>query len=597
MSEAPEHTKTAMVDGQEMQADAAAAIHEVREIFDKFRKSLKTIGLYRHNVDRYSEYLAPFYNALNDFLSRNGTLELRLEPTAYKYKKHLVFEDMSREGNIVYPFFQAGIRLFIFKHGLEVEELLKFLLIAIGDPSEKRQDREDIVTKLWKAELESIEYIVVEAFKVVPDEDGEEVEVEVEKVVAYLYRQLQSNSDDVLRFARIDVGDLDLQLNEVDQLRGVVVQGTTATPADSARVQTTLENEEGRVLSKMVVVLFQLLELDTNEENFEDVAEAFVQLLDALLLAENFSAIHQIRERFQTSAGKPKLKPQTRDMIQRCAERFNSRMAESQRLQTIAHILNGGAAKDPDGVIGYLMSLGDNAIQPLLEMLEVLELPPNRRLVTDVLADLGKDFVPLFTSRLTHPSSNLVKDMLYVIDKIDPPEKFALFAHVLKHPNAVLRLETLTIIGRNPSDECWDTIQKVFTTSEDPQMRAQSARLLPNYGAERAMPLLMAVVQPEQFEQRTEPEKKAIFSAIAMLGTNDAMQFLANLLMQKQGLFGKKKTDEVKALVISALAAAPSIPVLQMLAEVAKDPKRHGPEIAEFARGAAITMKQKLLGG
>jgi hypothetical protein len=594
---AGEHTKTAMVDGAEMEADKAASIHEVREIFVAFRKSLKTIGLYRHNVERYTEYLAPFANALSDFLSRNGTLELKLEPTAYKFKKHIVFEDMTREGNIVYPFFQAGIRLFIFKHGLEVDELLKFLLIAIGDPSETRQNREDIVTQLWKAELESIEYIVVEAFKVVPDEDGDDVEVEVEQVVAYLYRQLQSNSDDVLRFARIDIGDLDLELSEVDQLRGVVVQGTTATPADMARVQTTIENEEDRVLSKMVVVLFQLLELDTSEENFEDVAEAFVQLLDALLLAENFTAIHQIRERFSTSAGKPKLKPQTRDMIQRCAERFSSRMAESQRLQTIAQILNSGAAKDPDGVIEYLMSLGDNAIQPLLEMLEALELPPNRRLVTDVLAELGKDYVPLFTSRLTHPSSNLVKDMLYVIDKINPPEKFALFAHVLKHPNAVLRLETLTIIGRNPSEECWDQIQRVFVESEDPQMRAQAARLLPNYGAERGMPLLMAAVQPESFEQRTDPEKKAIFSAVALIGSPDAMQFLSNLIMQKQGIFGKKKTDEVKELVIGALSAAPSIPVLQMLAEVAKDPKRHGPEIAELARGAAITMKQKLLGG
>lgn len=590
-------TRTAMVDGKEMGADEAAAIHEVREIFEKFRKSLKTIGLYRHNVDRYAEYLAPFYEALSDFLSRKATLELRLEPIAFKYKKHIVYEDTSRDANLIYPFFQAGIRLFIFKAGLTADELQRFLLLTLGDPT-ARETREDIITRLWKAELENIEYIVVEGFKAAPDQDGDEVEVEVEKVVAYLYRQLQGNSDDVLRFARLSMDDLNLKLDEVDQMRGVVVQGLTATPADQARVQQSLVTEEERALPKMVVVLFQLLELDTHEENFEDVAEAFVQLLDALLLAENFTAIQQIRERFRVAANKPNIKPQTRDIIQRCAERFHAKMAESQRLQIIAQILNAGNAKDPDSVRHYLVTLGNNAVHPLLEMLEILELAQNRRLVCDVLAELGEDYVPLFTSRLTHPSSNLVKDMLYVLDRINPPEKFALFAHVLKHPNAVLRLETLTIIGKNPSDECWEQIQRVFLESEDPQMRSQAARLLPHHPPAKCVPILLAAATAgDAFEQRTEPEKKAIYTAIALVGVAETQKFLTDILMQKGGLFGKKKVDELKLLAISALTAAPSLPTLQLLAEVAKDPKRHGDEISEVARQAAIAMQARLLGG
>lgn len=594
-----EHTQThtAMVDGREMAADDAAAIHEVREIFDRFRRSLKTISLYRHNVERYTEYLAPFYDALADFLSRKGTLELRLEPMAFKYKKHIVYEDTSREANLIYPFFQAGIRLFIFKDGLSAEELQRFLLLVLGDPT-ARESREDIITRLWKAELENIEYIVVEGFKAAPDQDVDEVEIEVEKVVAYLYRQLQGNSDDVLRFARLSLDDLNLRLDDVDQMRGVVVTGLTATAADQARVQTSLAAEEERVLAKMVVVLFQLLELDTHEENFEDVAEAFVQLLDALLLAENFTAIHQIRERFRASAAKPHLKPQTRDLVQRCAERFHGRMAESQRLQMIAQILNAGNAKDPEGVRQYLITLGHNAVQPLLEMLEILELPQNRRLVCDVLAALGNDFVPLFTSRLTHPSSNLVKDMLYVLDRINPPEKFALFSHVLKHPNAVLRLETLTIIGRNQSEECWEQIKTVFLESEDPQMRAQAARLLPHHAPEKCVPILMAAANAgDAFEQRTEAEKKAIFAALALVGVAETQRFLTDILMQKGGLFGKKKIDEAKLLAISGLTAAPSLPTLQLLAEVAKDPKRHGDDVAGAARQAAIAMQKRLLGG
>ncbi|MFZ9886232.1 MAG: HEAT repeat domain-containing protein [Myxococcota bacterium] len=590
-------TRTAMVDGTEMKADDAAAIHEVREIFDKFRKSLKTIGLYRHNLDRYNEYLAPFYNALTDFLARKSTLELRLEPLAFKYKKHIVFEDNSHDGNLIYPFFKEGIRCIIIKNGLSADELLRFLLLTLGDPTE-RATREDILTRLWKASLQYIEYIVVEGFRPAADQDGDEVEVEVEKVVAYLYRQLQSNSDDVLRFARLNMEDLNLKLDNVDQMRGVVVTGTTATAADKDRVKQSLLAEEERVLPKMIIVLFQLLELDTTEENFEDVAEAFVQHLDALLLAENFTAIQNIRERFAASGKKAQLKPQTKDMVARCAARFDKRMAESQRLQVIAQILNAGNVKDPSGLRAYLLTLGAMAVPPLVEMLEALELPQNRRVVCDVLADLGADYVPLFTSRLTHPSSNLVKDMLYVIDRINPPEKFALFGHVLKHPNVVLRLETLAVIGRNPADECWEQIKNVFLQSDDSQMRSQAARLLPNYSPQRAVPILLAAVQAtESFEQRPEGERKALFSALALVGVQETHNFLSEILLQKGGLFGKKKVDELKALVIGALQASPSLPVLQLLVEVAKDPKRHGEEIAEMARQAAIAMQGRLLGG
>ena len=221
-----------MVDGQEMEAEKAAAIHEVREIFKTLLKCMKQISMYRHNKDRYAEYLEPAHSALADFLDRKGSLELRLEAMAFKYKGQVVFEDDRREQNMIYPFWQAGIRLFIFKAGLSPEEFMRFLFLSMETTEERRRSNEDIVTRLWKEEFVYVEYVVVESFKAVDDDDIEEVEIEIEKVVAYLYRQLQSNSEDYLRFARISVEDLDLELNNVDQLRGAVIQGVTASAAD-----------------------------------------------------------------------------------------------------------------------------------------------------------------------------------------------------------------------------------------------------------------------------------------------------------------------------------------------------------------------------
>ncbi len=575
---------------EQLAADAAPT-------FDKLRKAMKQIQLYRHNTDRYGEYIDPVYQSMNAFLEAHGAMQLRVEALSYKIYTHTVFEDDSRDANLIYPLWQAGIRLLIFKPGLSQDELLRFLLVCMAQNEEgRRRGGEDIITQLWKAEFDCIEYIVVEGFKALPDEDIEEVEVEVEKVVAYLYKQLSSNSDDYLRFARLTSADLDLELNDVDQMRGVVIAGTSCTAADRARLQQSIEKEEKLHLNKMVTVLFQLLELDTSEDNFEDVAEAFVQLLDAQLLQEQFSAIHQIRERFVMSAQKQKLKPGTRDLIQRCADRFVGRMAETQRLQAIGNILNSGLAKDPEGIMKYLDSLGVEAIVPLLDMLEGLQLLPNRRVVIEVLARLGKNHVATFMNRLQHPSSNMVKDMLYVIDKIDPPNKFAVFGAVLEHPNAILRLETLAMIGRNPSDDCFDMVVKILRTNQDAQMRAQAIRMLPNYEPEQAAPILLEFVASENFDKANDFEKKATFMAIVQMQAPQTNQFIAAILNQKSGMFAKKKVDDLKMLAIGGLESTPSVQGIQLLAEVAKDASKHSKDVCEIARAAVINMRAKLMG-
>jgi hypothetical protein len=569
---------------------------EARPVFDKLRKALKQIQLYRHNVDRYGEYFEPFVKAIQDLLNRHNMISVKIDPVAYKVGQHVIFEDESKDVNLVYPIYNAGIRLLIFKNGITAEEVQKFFLLCMQQMEDQRKGRaEDIITQLWKAELECIEYVVVEGFKAVPDEEAEDVEIEVEKVVAYLYRQLQSNSDDYLRFARVSSEDLDLQLEQVDQMRGAVIQGQTATPGDKARIQQMLTREETRHLSKMVVVLFQLLELDTTEENFEDVAEAFVQLLDALILAENFTAIDQIRQRFKVSAQKTQ-RQGARDIIQRCELRFTGRMGESQRVQAIGTILNQGVAKDVDGIRRYLYGLGVDAIPALIEMLEVLQLLPNRRLVCDVLAELGQAYVDTFATRLTHPSSNLVKDMIYVIDKINPPNKFAIFASVLEHPNAILRLETLAVIGRNGTDECFDYIAKVVKQHPDAQMRSQAARMLPNFAAEKGAGLLLDILKNENFEKISDPEKKALYAAVVQMRAPATDAFLRDIFEQKSGIFAKKNVDERKLLAIGGFESTPSVPGLQLLVQVAQDTKRHSKDVCEAARAAAINVKARLLG-
>src|SRR4030095_5603242 len=95
-----------------------------------------------------------------------------------------------------YKFYRDGIRQLIFRPGLRLDELVAFTLIALSEPD---RGAEDVLAQLWRAGMEHLEYVMVEGFKM--DEVSEqEVEVEVDKVVGYLYSRLKTGSDDYLRF-------------------------------------------------------------------------------------------------------------------------------------------------------------------------------------------------------------------------------------------------------------------------------------------------------------------------------------------------------------------------------------------------------------
>jgi hypothetical protein len=271
-------------------------------------------------------------------------------------------------------------------------------------------------------------------------------------------------------------------------------------------------------------------------------------------------------------------------------------MHEGQRVRAIGTALNAGRAKDLEGLTRYLKRLGPTVTLLLLELLDTLNSAPHRRLVADVLVGVGQQGVPLFARRLPTSSSNLAKDLLYIIDRINPPDKVNLFAPILQHENAVLRMEGLTTIARTKDEKCFDIIVDVFKNHDIPQMRGHAARLLAEYPPKWSEPVLLKCVNDPKFEEKADGEKRAIIGAIAKMESPNAQHWVKQIFAEKSGLLKGRKIDEKKLMTISALQAAPGIPSLKLLAEVAQDEKQHSKEVVEAARGAALEVKKRMEG-
>lgn len=578
--------------GEERSPHAVAALSKA---FEAVERALKTIAFNRHRRDSYAEYFQPAYEQLTRILDENGTLELKLEVSTLVWGREHVLEDDSSERNIIFPLWQEGVRLLVITPGVPLAELLRFFTIVIG--VEHRDPSEDLLTRLWREELKHIDWVVMTDFALVDDDSAAEVEVEVEKVLTYLHHELTSDKGESISFARVSLDDLELKLENLAQIRRTKVEhAKVASPEECARIQEEILTDEMLLLEKICGILFQVMELPANEREVNDIAAAFEQLLDGLILEGKFAAIEKVIERLNQFAYRADLPLPNRELARSCNDKLSTLMLAGQRVRAVATALNTGATKDLEGVSRYLTRLGPPATVQLLDLLDTLVAPHHRRMVADVLVEVGRYGVQLFANRLATASSNLAKELLYVIDRINPPNKLELFAGVLKHENAVLRMEGLSAIGRTQDDRCFKIILDTFLTHEVPQMRAHAARILAGYPPEKAREPLLEAVRDEAFEQRPEGEKRAIFAALARLEDDVTREFLRQTLAEKASLLHKRRVDERKLMVIAALATAPSLVTLQMLAEVAKDPKLHSKEVVEAARKAAVAMHARLLG-
>ncbi len=574
---APEPTGDPM-DDPELKAQVEAG----RGVAFHLLKGIKQIGMYRHAEAKFPEFLNKTFEAMKEFHAKYGPLNLKVDMTNLTLHKQDLFTE---ENPLSYKFFKDGIRTLVFHPGISLEEIVQFVLIALSDPD---RGAEDLNAQLWKAQIKHFEYIMVEGFRM--DEfSEEEVQVEVDKIVEFLQQRLRSNSNDYLRFARVTEQDLEMQLNNIEQMRGVVVTGVTATPDYKAKLQKDVyEEEHSRLFPKLISAVFQVVESGVDDP--ELLEEMFLQLLDAMLLQEDFATIGQLVLKLRAMEQR-----QGKDSAMgKLLQTFVQRMGEEQRLHRIGEVLRNTRPKQPQEIMRYLAELDVSVAPVLLDVLSTIELPENRTLLTDVLVPFAKKTPQPFVERLQSDRPQTVRDMIHVLDRSNHPERLKFFGTLLSSQNLAMKLEVMAIIGRGRSAEARKMIVQCLEDS-NAHVRMQAARVLPEFDREKAYLDLQKIVKEEKFAKKSAEEQEALFMALGSTNAAGALTYFQELLHKKASLFTKGKVLEEKLHAIHGLVGACTIQTFKLLQELADD-KSQPAEVNSAAKLGIVKTRKVLFG-
>lgn len=575
--------QTASTASQESGVDPSVQekVEAARNFTFHLLKGIKQIGMYRHNEARFPEFLGRAHEALSAYTDKHGSLSLKVEQQNFVLHGEPIFAESTP---LPYKFYRDGIRQLIFRPGLGLEELVTFTLIALSDPD---RGAEDVLAQLWRSGMEHLEYVVVEGFKM--DEVSEsEVEVEVDKVVGYLYSRLKTSSDDFLRFARVSADDLDSQLEGVEQMRGLVVGGNYASDELKARLQRDImEEEHSRLFPKLVSAIFQVVEGGVDDTAL--LEEVFVQLLDAMLIQDDYGTINQMVLKMRALAQR-----EPGDRIGRLFEHFVLKMGEEQRVMRVAESLKTTRPKTPVDITRYLQALDASTVVTLLNALETIEIPDNRILVCDVLARFAQENPQPFVQRLESERPQTVRDMVYILEKSNHPDRVKMFGLVLLNKNLAVKLEVMNIIARGRTPEARKLILEALN---DPaaQVRMLAARLLPEIDRDKAYVDLARLMKDANFEKKSLEERTAYYTALGSTSLPGAISLMLQMLAVKPTLLNKKKVLEEKLLAVAGLAGACSIQGYKALQGVVED-KSQPVEVLNAARKAMYQTKKTLFG-
>jgi tetratricopeptide (TPR) repeat protein len=294
-------------------------------------------------------------------------------------------------------------------------------------------------------------------------------------------------------------------------------------------------------------ILFEVLALEKEREPFQDAVNILIKMLDAYLTLGDFAKANDLLRRVYIILKTYELQDWQLESIRKII----LEAGEEVRIERIGKVLDREEVRLEE-VNAYLLLLQKNSIKPLIKLLGELKNSKARRVFCDALAEVGKNAIELFTPFVDDRRWYLVRNIIYILGRIGKEQSLPYIQKAFNHADSRVRREATQALGLIGSPKAIGLLVKSLT-DDDVRIRCMAAINLGKGGKKAGLIPLLEIVQSKDFYKREPAEVKAFFNAIGMVGSNEAIPVLQQLL-ERKSWFGRGKTDDIRLGAASAMA-------------------------------------------
>jgi HEAT repeat protein len=412
------------------------------------------------------------------------------------------------------------------------------------------QLEDDIVTLMWEKDFVHISFLATDEFL-------EETPVIIPETVDQfrknlVFKPLAHHVEVELTEEGSEEGiDLDEILSKVIEEPPPFVSDRSVYFLTSDEVEGLRKDVEAEIdpifVFNIMDILFEILALEKEREPYHDAVNILIKILDAFLTLGEFTKATDLLKRVYITLKTYELQDWQIENIRKVIVEAG----EEVRIERVGKVLEREEVRLEE-VNAYLMLLQKNSIKPLIKLLGELKNSKARRIFCDALSEIGKNSIELFTPFIDDRRWYLVRNITYILGRIGKEQSFPYIQKVFNHEENRVRREAVQALGLIGGPKAIGLLVRALTDN-DVRIRCMAAINLGKVGKKAGLIPLLEVVQSKDFYKREPAEIKAFFNAIGMVGSNEAIPVLQQLL-ERKSWFGRGKTDEIRMGAANALA-------------------------------------------
>ncbi len=504
----------------------------VREILRLLVKAQKAQRLYDAKNAVAERLELDLYGRLSAFVTEEGEVRLTVLESQLQCDGKVVFESADRTDSLPFLLYRDGIRLLSFSPGLELPELSAFLR-CLNRVAVFTNDQDDLVTLLWEQDFHSIRYFAIE-------------ELARNESFPRLSEQLATGEDGASGHPPEKV-TLDLK----QPVSTVPVEACRLESSEIDLLQKELSIEERAPFRQLVSELaLELILLEDGESAQGEIVSQIVEIADRLIADGDVLELIGIHEHVEGLSGMifPNERP-----AQRFASELTAALVEPERFERLMEQVETGHGVKPEALTAFLARLGSAAESLLLSWMGRFSSPPYRRAVTAAVLHLPDGGLAMLRAGLPlgpppiEPSERLkhrqlVREVVHASSRQSSEQALPLLTELISSPDPQTRRESFLALSRYPEEGVLSLCLERLVDA-DPEVRVTALDVLVKRGAPELGLRILDRIVTERFDRLALLEKRRLFSAIAKLAGESALDSFVKLLNAREDHWFQKQRD------------------------------------------------------
>jgi len=562
----------------------AGTAEKVRAVFNCLSKLVLGKKIYAKNNPALLRFSTDLAASLRSFFEEEDALVVTIDKYRILWNEQVVYENDKREESIAFILYRDGIGELSIRKAVTPQETEQFVDLLKDAVRAVWQD-EDVVTQMWKADLEHISYRVLDEYLLGQFGEGrcDEAEARLAALETEDHPDAPGLGDEnrVVVMAADEIEPIDKYLNMLvghgaagmsaedreEHFQNMMASFFTVSGEELRTFKEKLfEKKKKDNLVSFISELFDFVFIKDSPSAVRDVMDTIERLADYLISELRGPALASLLEDIRQTAASRPLPENIREFL----SGLENKLTDSSLLLAMGGTV--GASDDAVGeAFAYFEAVGEKAVPAICRLIEERSDPRLHKRARESLVRIAGGKLPEIIGQLDIDKPQIARDVIALANAAHFREIPRVIRELIYYPDDHVRHEAIQFLAGLGTAEALALLVRLLDDA-DKSVRLKTLAVVSDVNAPVVRDRLIDIAFGKEFTEREFDEQAEIFKALGKVVGEAALPKLKHSVGKKSFLgLAKRHTKMNKLLAIEALEQIDRPGARRLLDDLAKD--------------------------